>query len=159
AGELRAEIERRHLHANQVLEDLKRQKREARLTSDTLDWVLGHRNRNSSSPAADALSRPPEQRLIELPEVMKEPVPRIGGESLPMSERIKKITEHPHFDRLTEALNTLPELSALAVSEKVLLHWFISSDNMQNVLEIGTWLAGTTQVLASSMEAKGSGKV
>jgi predicted O-methyltransferase YrrM len=78
----------------------------------------------------------------------------------PLCNSIESILREPSFIKLVEmCANGWPHQSTIIASEKAIMIWLIKSIKARYVLEIGTYFAGTTFALATSVRSIGGGEV
>ena len=69
------------------------------------------------------------------------------------------IRDHPEYRKVLEAFASYPERSLLTASARAHLYYLIRTLDFRSVLEIGTYLAGTTELLARAVTENGDGRV
>jgi predicted O-methyltransferase YrrM len=69
------------------------------------------------------------------------------------------IGDNPHYRAALAALANFPERSLLTASARAYLYFLVRAMDCRNVLEVGTYLAGTTELLARAITENGPGRI
>jgi predicted O-methyltransferase YrrM len=109
-------------------------------------------NQTTAVAGASKLTPPPA-----VPEELLALRPMIGDG--PLLGEIAAIIEHPDFKALEAACEPWPPLSTIAYGERAMLIWIIKAVRASNALEIGTYYAGTSMLLAAAMQSQDHGHV
>jgi predicted O-methyltransferase YrrM len=109
---------------------------------------------------APALPKPESPNMpppLDLPPEIFDVTAHLPGG--PLAASIPSILADPEFQRLHRMCESWPAGSTIISVERALLIWLIKATDARNVLEIGTYFAGTTFALAAAVLSVGGGEV
>jgi len=72
---------------------------------------------------------------------------------------IEKFSESDIYLSICKKFNSYPEYSLISESSRAILYHLLMTIDAMDVLEIGTYKAGTSELLAYALEEKGTGKL